>query len=334
MDKKDKFWELATAKLHNENTDKESAELDVLLENEKNRKQYQEIKDLKNDILAVENLSHVSQYSSWETVSKQIRTKTIQMVLAISKYAAIIVFALLLGGVITNQYNKQNEITGFAEVVVPLGQMSEITLYDGTKVWLNSGTTLRYSNNFGKGERNILLDGEALFQVTKNKIPFKVKLKTTEVEVLGTTFNIVSYNTDNFSQITLVEGKVNVNNHSGSLITELKPSEQIHIDDNSRKATISNVKTTFYTSWTDGKIVFDDEKLSEITQRLERWYNVDIKFEDTSVGDLHFSGTILKNKPFNQIVTAFELLLPVKIKYTSIPNGKDKIVISKNKLPM
>ena len=329
MENKDKFWELATAKLHNELSDAQSAELDELLEDKKNKKQFQEIKNLKKDLGKARTISGVSQNHSWNTVSKHLRSKTIQMVLNVTKYAAIVVFAFLLGSLITNTFSKQTEISGFAEVKVPLGQMSEMTLYDGTKVWLNSGTTLRYSSNFGKEERKISLEGEAFFEVTKNNIPFKVKLKNTEVEVLGTTFNVVSYNDENFSEVTLVEGKVNVNNLSGSKVAELKPSEQIYIDHISNKANITKVETTFYTSWTDGKIVFDDEKLSEITRRLERWYNVDIQFKEASVGELRFSGTILKNKPFNQIVNAFELLLPVQINYTTIPNGKDVIVFSK-----
>ncbi len=245
MKNEDKFWELATAKLHNEISDVESDELDGLLEIEENRKLYQEIKNLKNDVGEVENISGISQNHSWKLVSNHLRKKTIQLVFNVTKYAAIVVFAFLLGNVITNQFNRQNEISGFAEVKVPLGQMSEITLYDGTKVWLNSGTTLRYSNRFGKEERNVSLTGEAFFEVTKDEIPFKVKLKNTEVEVLGTTFNVVSYNDEDFSQITLVEGKVNVNNLSGSTMAELKPSEQIHIDDISNKAIITKIKNNF-----------------------------------------------------------------------------------------
>jgi len=327
MENSDKFWELATAKLYNEISNAELEELDGFLKNEKNRKLYQEIKKLKNDVAEVENISGVSQNKSWNLVSNHLRTKTIQLVLNVTKYAAIVVFAFLLGSIITNTFHKQTEISSFAEVKVPLGQMSELTLYDGTKVWLNSGTTLRYNNNYGKNNRNISLEGEAFFEVTKDQIPFKVKLKSTEVEVLGTTFNVVSYSDDVFSQITLVKGKVNVNNLSGSTIAELKPTEQIYIDDISNKAIITKVETNFYTSWTEGKIVFDDEKLSEITRKLERWYNVDIQFKETTLGDLHFSGTILKYKPFNQIITAFELLLPLNIEYTTIPNGKDLIVI-------
>jgi ferric-dicitrate binding protein FerR (iron transport regulator) len=328
MENNDRFWELASAKIHNETTDIESAELGELLEEDENKKLYKKIESLNKDAKELGNLSKVSQADSWNTISNSLRSKTIQMIWNISKYAAIIVFAFLLGTVITNRFNKQNEITGFAEVKVPLGQMSEITLYDGTKVWLNSGTTLRYNNNFGQNNRNISLEGEAFFDVTKDEIPFKIKLKKTEVEVLGTTFNVVSYNDEDYSQVTLVEGKVNVNSLCGKKLTELKPSEQITINDDLKNARLEKVNTEFYTSWTQGKIVFDDEKLSDISLRLERWYNVDIQFKDASVGNLHFTGTILKNKPFNQILTAFELLLPINIKYTTIPNGKDVVVFS------
>ncbi len=329
MKNKDQFWELATAKLHNETTDAESAELKDLLEDQENKNLFDKIEALNHNLNEVKVLHKISREKSWNSISKQLDTKSVPLVINILKYAAIVAIAFLAGTLISNLYNKHAESTSFAEIKVPLGQMSELTLNDGTKVWLNSGTTLRYGNNFGKGERNVTLDGEAFFEVTKSKIPFKVKLKNTEVEVLGTTFNAVSFRDEDFSQITLVEGSVNVNNLSGSTIAKLKPSDQITINDNSKKATITKVETNFYTSWTVGKIVFDDEKLSEIAQKLERWYNVDIQFKETSVGDLHFSGTILKNKPFNQIVTAFELLLPVKIIYTTVPNGKDKIVISK-----
>ncbi len=324
-----KLWELAIAKLHNEATEKELLELEKLLADENNKAAFREIEQLYSNSREVKNLSGVSMESSWNTISEKVKIRTIQWYRSFAKYAAIIVFAFLFGSIITNQFNKESVITTYAEVNVPLGQMSEITLHDGTKVWLNSGTTLRYSNKFGIDERNVTLDGEAFFKVTKNKTPFKVKLKNSEIEVLGTTFNAVSYSDENYSQITLVEGKVNVNNLNGSEIAELKPSEQINIDDNTKNATIGKVETNFYTSWTEGKIVFDDEKLSEIALKLERWYNVDIQFTDETINNLRFSGTILKHKPFNQILKAFELLLPVSIQYTTIPNKKDLIIISK-----
>ncbi len=323
------FWELVTSSLHNEISDEELVELDVLLKDENNKKLYQEIRTLKNDVKGAKNLRGVSKYNSWERISHKLRRKNIQLVWSITKYAAIIVFAFLMGNVITTQFSKQEEISGYAEVKVPLGQMSEMTLYDGTKVWLNSGTVFSYNTDFGKKERKVTLVGEAFFNVTKTGTPFKVKFKGKEVEVLGTKFNVVAYDDGDISQVTLVEGSVNINNPNGSVIATLEPSEQITIDEISQKAIIEKVETNFYVSWTDGKIVFDEETLSNITAKLERWYNVEIRFEDPSIADLKFSGTILKNKPFDQIIKAFELLLPLKIEYTHIPGGKDLTLISK-----
>ena len=329
MNNNDKFWELVTAKIHNQATKNELAELDMLLENKQNKTDYRKIERLKTDLNKVEILSHVSRSHSWKKISNELRDKKIQLCYSILKYAAIVIFAFFLGSLFTNQFNNQDKFSGYAEVRVPLGQMSEMTLSDGTEVWLNSGTTLRYNTDFGKKERNVSLKGEAFFDVSKTGTPFIVKFKNREVKVLGTRFNVIAYDDENSSQVTLVEGQVIVNNKLGKRITELKPSEQITIDELSNKSIITKVNTDFYMSWIDGKMVFNEEKLSTISKKLERWYNVKIKFEKGIIGDLNFSGTILKNKPLDQIVSVFEILMPIKIKYTHVPEGKDIVLISK-----
>ena len=147
----------------------------------------------------------MSKEKSWYSIYNKVRSKTVRLVWNMVKYAAIVVLALGIGILITNQWNKAKEISGFAEVKVPLGQMSEMTLFDGTKVWLNSGTTLRYNSNFGEKERNVSLEGEAFFDVTKTGTPFKVKFKGKEVEVLGTRFNVMAYKDQNMSSVTLIQ---------------------------------------------------------------------------------------------------------------------------------
>ncbi|WP_321370020.1 FecR domain-containing protein [uncultured Draconibacterium sp.] len=325
----DRFWELAMLKIHNEASADELRELNSYLSDEKYTKIYSEIAHLSEDIKATQKLSLVSQQNSWTHIKTHLQNKTMQLFRNVSGYAAVFVVALLLGGLAVQMWSQRNYEERFAEVKVPLGQMSEITLCDGTHVWLNSGTTLKYSNSFGRESRNVTLDGEAYFDVEKSDVPFRVKLKHSFVEVLGTQFNVISYKNDSNSEITLVEGSVNVNNLNGNNIAHLEPSQQLTIDDESLKAKLKTVETGFYVSWTEGKIVFRDAKLSEICERLERWYNVDITLGDNEVEELNFSGTILKNKPFSQIVTAFELLLPVNIDYQHVPAGKDKVTISK-----
>nr|WP_321487716.1 FecR domain-containing protein [uncultured Draconibacterium sp.] len=325
----DRFWELATLKIHKEANADELSELSLYLTNKKYAKIYSEIAYLNEDIKATQQLSHVSQESSWTYIKANLQNRTMQLFRKVSGYAAVFVVALLLGGLAVQLWGERTNQEQFAEVKVPLGQMSEITLYDGTHVWLNSGTTLRYSNSFGRESRNVTLDGEAYFDVEKSDVPFRVYLKRSFVEVLGTQFNVISYQNYSNSEITLVEGSVNVNNLNGNNIAHLKPSQQLTIDDVSLKAKLKTVDTDFYVSWTEGKIVFHDEKLSEICKRLERWYNVDITLEGKEVEELIFSGTILKNKPFSQIITAFELLLPVEIEFKHMPGAKDKVTITK-----
>ena len=325
----DRFWELATLKIHKEANVDELSELSSYLTNKKYAKKYSEIAYLNKDIKASQQLSHVSQQSSWTYIKANLQNKTMQLFRKVSGYAAVFVVALLLGGLAVQLWGERANQEQFAEVKVPLGQMSEITLYDGTHVWLNSGTTLKYSNSFGRESRNVTLDGEAYFDVEKSDVPFRVYLKRSFVEVLGTQFNVISYQNYSNSEITLVEGSVNVNNLNGNNIAHLKPSQQLTIDDVSLKAKLKTVDTDFYVSWTEGKIVFHDEKLSEICKRLERWYNVDITLEGKEVEELIFSGTILKNKPFSQIITAFELLLPVEIEFKHMPGAKDKVTITK-----
>lgn len=326
---KERFWELATAKIHGEASRDEMKELELFLQDHTFQNMYAEIEQLNLDLKKIKPLSHVSQKDSWNQISKTRKQKSLKRLYTISRYAAVFVFALALGGVLSVFLNQQNESESFAEVKVPLGQMSEVTLYDGTKVWLNSGTTLKYSNKFGKDNRDVKVEGEAFFDVQKSDMPFKVQLKSSEVEVLGTQFNVVSYLNDPFSEVTLVEGSVKLNNLTGTTIAQLKPEQQIIIDEKSKKAQIKQVETDFYVSWTEGKIVFNDETLSEISKRLERWYNVEIRLTSTEVEDLHFSGTILKSKPFSQITLAFELLLPINVDYKHIPGDRDLVTISK-----
>jgi ferric-dicitrate binding protein FerR (iron transport regulator) len=328
--KQDKIWELAASKVHREAGKDETNELEQLRQQTGNEKIIDDTRKIHNDLQGTVPLYKTSETRSWLKISDYFRKREIRFFLSVSKYAAIIVLALLTG-ILMNQYWSplSNQPLTYSEVKVPLGQMAEITLSDGTHVWLNSGTTLRYAENFGNEGREVKLDGEAFFKVKKDEIPFKVKLNRSEIEVLGTSFAALSYKEDNFSQVTLVEGSVKVNNISGEEMTRLTPEEQIYIPVNPEDYLVKKVNTRFYESWTEGKIEFDDEKLSDVARRLERWYNVEIHFEQEEIGDLRFSGTILKNKPFNQIVKAFCLLLPVEVEYQNNIENKDVIIISK-----
>ena len=324
------IWELSASKVHQESGDDENRELEELRKKPENAKIIEDTREIHSQLQQTIPLRKTSRTRSWGKISGYFNKKKIRFFLSVSKYAAIILVALLAGFFINYDWNSAgNSPSTYAELKVPLGQMAELTLNDGTHVWLNSGTTLSYAGNFGKESREVILDGEAFFDVIKNEIPFKVQLNNSEIEVLGTSFAAISYQEDNFSQVTLVEGSVKVNNTTGKEIACLTPKEQIHIPENPEAYSVKKVDTRFYQSWTEGKIEFDDEKLSDVARRLERWYNVEIEFDQKETGDLRFSGTILKNKPFDQIIKAFSLLLPVEIDYQNNIENKNRIIISK-----
>lgn len=220
-------------------------------------------------------------------------------------------------------------IHGIPEIYVPLGQMSEMTLYDGTHVWLNSGTKLIYPNNFGKETREVKLEGEAFFKVNPGEIPFKVQIKNNTIEVLGTSFSAIAYPEDNYSQVTLIEGAIIIKDKADNKLAEMEPRQQINIpEDSNSEASLKLVDTRFYESWIEGMIQFDDEQLSEVARRLERWYNVQIIFTSKAASNLRFSGTVLKSKPIDQSMKAMSLLLPIKVEYQNNLANKDVITIS------
>ena len=188
---------------------------------------------------------------------------------------------------------------------VPSGGMYQVTLSDGTKVWLNSETSLTYPEKFGGEQRVVQLEGEAYFEVTKNVKEFIVETNIANVTVLGTQFNVSSYKDDAFFSSTLVEGKIklantNDENTDSSLI--LAPNQRGLINKNSSKIQFEVVDTEVYTAWKEGKFYFERERLESILKRLSRWYNIDIVFEDESLKTEMFTGVVYKNKTIDDLL--------------------------------
>ena len=323
------IWELIVGKLFSENDKEEEKELEAFLRDEENQNHFRRASGIHKKLHDTKLLHNISSAHSWEQVTHDLYRKKIRLMITVTKYAAVILLALFVGTQLDPGEIGQDKTPLFAEISVPLGQMSNITLYDGTQVWLNSGTTLKYAKDFAENSRKVVLNGEAFFKVKPGKIPFKVQLKNSEIEVLGTSFNAISFPDEDYSQVTLVEGSVKMNTLAGKEIARMEPSQQMTLSADLKEISLKKVDTGFYQSWTDGKIVFHEERLADITFRLERWYNVDIVLGNTEIGEMRFSGTILKNKPFDQIAKAFELLLPVKVDYQNNLGKKDVVTISK-----
>ncbi|MDR6782765.1 transmembrane sensor [Pedobacter africanus] len=191
-------------------------------------------------------------------------------------------------------------------LVVPRGGEYKLLMSDGTEVWLNSETRLRYPATLNEtGERMVYLEsGEAYFKVTKNKhAPFMVNLNGMQVEVLGTSFNINSFNQK--ISTTLVEGSIRVNRKGKPPVLQV-PGEQSNFDPLTGGITKSEVDIYPFTSWKDGWLVFNDNSIGEVMEQVGRWYDYRISFESQELKALRFGGKLRKSKKITDVLNVIE----------------------------
>lgn len=215
---------------------------------------------------------------------------------------------------LTYEKLSQTEVTNqlsYNTIIIPSGREYKLTLMDGTKVWLNSSSKLRYPSQFGSKIRKVELQGEAYFQVAKDSVhPFVVDLNKAQVKVLGTSFNVNAY----LDKIvtTLEEGIVEVSDELIGKQEKLIPNEQFYINHTTGKFEKRTVDSKLFTAWKDGRFVFEDESLESIMSRLSRWYDVDVLFLDKSCKSLRFSGDLNRYEEINEILELIEITHKVK----------------------
>ena len=198
---------------------------------------------------------------------------------------------------------RTSEKLAYNKVNVPRGGEYQLMLSDGSKVQLNSMSSIRFPVQFAQDCRLVELEGEAYFEVSKTGQPFIVQTKGMKIEVLGTTFNISAYANEEY-QTTLVSGSVKVQTENGSNRI-LKPPEQACITPGSNQINVRNVDTAFYTSWIHGKINFKDQRLDDIMKTLARWYDMDVVYENEATKELRFGCYVNR---YNEITPLVKLL--------------------------
>ena len=199
--------------------------------------------------------------------------------------------------------NKSSEVL-YNTISTPRGGQYELMLSDGSKVWLNAASSLRFPASFVGKERKVELLGEAYFEVAKNAaMPFKVKVHGMEVEVLGTHFNINSYDNESMIRTTLLEGSVKINKNNSSSL--LKPGEQAQMNKAGEIKIINNVDVEEAIAWKEGKFQFDKADIHDIMRQLARWYDVDVEYKGTVSS--HFGGTISRDVNLSQVLNMLHL---------------------------
>lgn len=203
-------------------------------------------------------------------------------------------------------YHKSEEKTTevvYNKLEVPRGGECMIKLDDGTKVWVNAETKLKYPVAFVGDRREVVLEGEAFFDVAKNEKPFIVKTSFGDVRVLGTAFGISAYASEPESYTTLVRGKVSVE-REGIKPVVILPGEQV-VTSKDGKMIKQQVDVEEFVGWKDGIYVFKEKSLGEIMKTLERWYNISVDFQEKSLVDLPFTGNL---KRYDDINVFFDAL--------------------------
>ena len=215
-------------------------------------------------------------------------------------YAAAMTIIVFICGTIAFQTGKsviRKQLTQIS-IEAPYGSKTKLYLPDGTLVWLNAGSKMSYAQDFGINERSLNLSGEAYFEVTRNEeIPFKVHTEELDVKVLGTKFNFRDYPEDHEVVVSLLEGKVELNN----LLKKekeafLAPDERAILNKANGLMTVETVTASNASQWTDGYLFFDEELLPDIVKELERSYNVNIHIANDSLNKFRFYGNFVRRE--------------------------------------
>ena len=210
------------------------------------------------------------------------------------------------GSGVTYASGVESESVVYNKLEIPRGGEFCLTLSDGTRVWVNSETSIQYPVAFGAKERRVFVQGEAYFEVAKdaNK-PFTVQFMSSSVTVLGTSFNIRAYPEEKRSQTTLAEGSVRIYSPGSSML--LKPGEQAEVSALSGEMVKQEVEVKNFTSWKDGRFVFEQQPLEDIMRTLERWYDIRVIFKDEGAKRISLSGNMKRYGDFSQVMKMLQM---------------------------
>lgn len=250
-----------------------------------------------------------------------------QLVFRMMQLAAILVLGLILGYTLNSVRKAATPV--YYTSLAPRGSVSEMYLPDGTHIFLNSGSEIKYSVDGAEHMREIFLSGEAWFQVAKNKEkPFLVHTSSYDVLVKGTSFNVKAYPDEKEVVTTLDEGCLQVRSTDELKLTEepvLKPGEQLIYNKESKKMHIDEVNTRWYSSWKDNKLVFINMSLKDLGVLLERKFGVEIEITDQNILNYHYDGTI-KDETIIEVLDILKHTLPIQYRIVG-----QKIIIQNKK---
>ncbi len=268
------------------------------------------------------------------------RYPVIKFIAIAASFLLVMSISVLTYQYVTGYHHEMIAEASFHQVIAPRGEKAEIILSDGSRIWLNSGSSLKYPEEFTRGKRKVYLEGEAFFDIEKVKNSnFTVNVNDANITVLGTQFNIKNYNEDEELEVTVVEGSVLVADNSSDISFKpllLKPFDKASISKTAhtiqmsstlkspsaetkpspakpadRHIIIRHIDPQPEVSWKDQKLIFDNETLGEMAIKMTRWYNIPVYIQDSSLRKERYTGKFVNNENIYQVLNAIELTTPV-----------------------
>lgn len=217
---------------------------------------------------------------------------------------------------IRNENNEliysQSAIVSFNTMSTPLGGQYQLRLPDGSRVWLNASSVITYPTLFADKERIVELSGEAYFEVAKKPdMPFTVRVNGMNVNVLGTSFNVMAYDDEANIKTTLLEGAVQVVNGNSKAL--LKPGQEANVNNTEEKVKIATADIEQATAWKNGMFLFNKTDIRSIMRQLSRWYDFEVKYE-SAFENRNFSGMISRETELSQVLKMLQMTKDVKFK--------------------
>jgi ferric-dicitrate binding protein FerR (iron transport regulator) len=201
--------------------------------------------------------------------------------------------------------------TRYHTLYVPRGGEYQLELPDGTRVWINSKSSVRFPERFGDPAREVYLRGEAYFAVAKREgMPFRVHAGQQVITVTGTSFNASAYEDDEVWRTTLVEGSIRVEENGKTV--EVRPSEQYVVERRQGRHRVEAVNSEWYTSWIDGRFYFKAFTFEELVRKLERWYDFRMIYEDEAIKGRRFTGFVNKHEPIERALALLEMTTSIQ----------------------
>lgn len=315
-----KFELLLINDLEGNLSSEEKAELEEWLCDKENRNLFDQQRKLWESADDLRKMKSINKKKAFNKVEAQLFGRfSVNRFQKLERIAAILFIPLFLAAawLIYDSYlsNPNENQLIYNTVEIPSGTKSKLTLADGTSVWLNAGSSLKYPVNFNGTTRDVELNGEAYFEVTKNKEkPFVVSAGDLNIRVLGTKFNCCAYAESETIETALIEGAVELTGKQGKSKFLMSPGELAVFSRTKSTLKKSTANLDKYVAWKSGKLMFRDDPMERVIEKLGRWYGVEFQLEDKDLLEYTYSATF-STESLDQVLKMLALSAPINFEF-------------------